>query len=252
MKSRRNSVLKAELLLIPCALLVVMTSGAAEFKSTARRATLVELYTSEGCSSCPPADRWFTTLKRDPRLWTEIVPVAFHVDYWDYIGWRDIFAVPENSQRQRHHARSGNVSTVYTPGFVVNGHEWRGWFGGEPLPLSKDTVGTLSIEHDGNEVAIEYTAQQTTGALTATVAILGCDLVREIESGENRGRRLTHDFVVLGRASVRLVQDGSTYSGRIATPAINTRADRLAVATWITDGATLIPIQAAGGWLDGP
>ncbi|MCB1738986.1 MAG: DUF1223 domain-containing protein, partial [Gammaproteobacteria bacterium] len=99
-----------------------------------RQVALLELFTSEGCSSCPPADRWLSGLIDDPRLWRELVPVAFHVDYWDYLGWPDRFASREFSRRQRDHARSGGLSQVYTPGVVLNGAEWRGWHRGRPLP----------------------------------------------------------------------------------------------------------------------
>jgi hypothetical protein len=71
------------------------------FGSGKTRGHLVELFTSEGCSSCPPADRWLSRLKRDSRLWKSVFPVAFHVDYWDYIGWPDRFAVPQYSALQR-------------------------------------------------------------------------------------------------------------------------------------------------------
>jgi len=82
-----------------CAALVLAGDLAAanpvlEFSSGTNHVSLVELYTSEGCSSCPPADRWFSELKRDDGLWREFVPLAFHVDYWDYIGWQDRFASP--------------------------------------------------------------------------------------------------------------------------------------------------------------
>jgi hypothetical protein len=89
------------------------------------RVSLLELYTSEGCSSCPPADRWLSTLRDDPRLWRLVVPVAFHVDYWDYLGWRDRFADPAHAERQRTLAGQGLLSTVYTPGLVLDGKEWR-------------------------------------------------------------------------------------------------------------------------------
>ena len=97
-------------------------------ESPAHRVALVELFTSEGCSSCPPADRWLSELKHDERIWDRLVPVAFHVDYWDYIGWPDRFATKAFGERQRNYARGGNVASVYTPGFVVHGEEWRGWF----------------------------------------------------------------------------------------------------------------------------
>ncbi len=92
-------------------------------RSPETQVSLLELYTSEGCSSCPPADRWISKLKKDDRLWSSMIPVAFHVDYWDYIGWKDRFASPEYSLRQRNYARSKNLKTVYTPGFLLNGEE---------------------------------------------------------------------------------------------------------------------------------
>ena len=83
--------------------------------SSNHRVGLLELYTSEGCSSCPPADRWVSSLKDDPRVWKDLVPVAFHVDYWDYIGWRDQFASAAFSRRQQEYARQGAIDSVYTP-----------------------------------------------------------------------------------------------------------------------------------------
>jgi hypothetical protein len=78
-------------------------AGAGELcvQSGPARAHLLELYTSEGCSSCPPAEQWFSTLKQSPRLWKQIVPVAFHVNYWDQLGWKDKLASPANTARQR-------------------------------------------------------------------------------------------------------------------------------------------------------
>src|SRR6266436_651609 len=70
------------------------------FQSNAKQTALIELYTSEGCSSCPPAEAWLSQLKADPRLWKDFVPLAFHVDYWDYLGWRDPFASKEWTARQ--------------------------------------------------------------------------------------------------------------------------------------------------------
>src|SRR5947207_2933082 len=76
------------------------------FTSGETAATLVELFTSEGCSSCPPADAWMSRLKRNPDLWKAIVPAVFHVDYWDRLGWPDRFARPEFTRRQRLYASS--------------------------------------------------------------------------------------------------------------------------------------------------
>ena len=95
-------------------------------ESGPRQVTLVELYTSEGCSSCPRADRWISHFVDSSDLWQRVVPLSFHVDYWDYLGWKDRFSKPEFSKRQRNHKKTGNVPAVYTPGTLVNGKEWRG------------------------------------------------------------------------------------------------------------------------------
>ena len=107
--------------------------GEIVIKSPETRTNLIELYTSEGCSSCPPADQWLSRLKVHPQLWHQLVPIAFHVDYWDYIGWQDRFARPEFSERQRLYARQNNLSTVYTPALVLNGTEWRNFSWGAPV-----------------------------------------------------------------------------------------------------------------------
>src|SRR5580693_7997010 len=87
------------------------------FQSSNKQTSLLELYTSEGCSSCPPAETWLSRLKASPGLWGDFVPVAFHVDYWDYLGWRDPWAKSEFSNRQRAYAARWHSQSVYTPGF---------------------------------------------------------------------------------------------------------------------------------------
>src|SRR5689334_522273 len=98
------------------------------FESGETRNVLIELFTSEGCSSCPAAEKWLGALKSNQDLWRKIVPVAFHVDYWDRLGWRDRFAKPEFTARQQRYAAAWGGDAVYTPGFVINGKEWRSWF----------------------------------------------------------------------------------------------------------------------------
>jgi len=99
-------------------------------QSPERRVTVVELFTSHGCSSCPPADAWLRHFTHDPRLWRRLLPLAFHVGYWDSLGWPDRFATPQNGRRQRAYRAAGRVNGIYTPGLVVAGHEWRGGFRG--------------------------------------------------------------------------------------------------------------------------
>jgi hypothetical protein len=107
------------LLLLSAGAVIPLHAGEPIFQSDKTQTALVELYTSEGCSSCPPAEEWFSTLSANPGLWKQFVPVAFHVDYWDDLGWKDSFATPAYTQRQRDYAAAWGSSSVYTPGFVL-------------------------------------------------------------------------------------------------------------------------------------
>jgi len=100
-----------------------------ESRSAARRVALIELYTSEGCNSCPPADRWLSSLQARGFNADRMVPLAFHVDYWDYLGWRDRFAQAGFSVRQRAQAGRGGARSVYTPQLLLNGADLRQSFG---------------------------------------------------------------------------------------------------------------------------
>ncbi len=244
--------------LLPCALLIAMRSWAApvELESPDTRATLLELYTSEGCSSCPPADRWLSGLRDDPRLWRELVPVAFHVDYWDYIGWPDRFARAAHSQRQHSYASSGRVGSVYTPGFVVDGREWRGWFRGrKPQIGSGMHAGVLGLEVDGERIAARFDPQgeaRDAGQLELHVARLGFGLTTEVGAGENAGRALRHDFVVLDYRRVPLIAGDRVLTAGFTLPLTESGAERHAVAAWVTPRGDQAVLQAVGGWLPPP
>ncbi len=242
---------------IRIALLTLVFSGAAAAEATVRLSSagnnvaLVELFTSEGCSSCPPADRWLSGLKENARLWKDYVPVAFHVDYWDYIGWRDRFASATYSNRQRQYAREGGVSTVYTPGMFQNGREWRGWYRGELPGSDAASAGALNVAITGDEVSVGYKAESHHDAkLIVHVAILGMGLESRVSAGENVGRTLKHDFVVLGLASTPLSSAGNRYSAELELPQAGSPASRLAVAAWVSTADRQAPIQAVGGLLD--
>ena len=234
-------------LLLPLTLLcqAAQAGDIHSFSSGNVRATTIELFTSEGCSSCPPADAWLSQLKRDPRLWRQIVPIAFHVDYWDYIGWRDRFASPEHSTRQQTHKHQGNIRSVYTPGFVLDGREWRGWFKRAPLKLPETEAKELNVMLNGTEVNAAYAAADPE-PLVLNVALLGFDLSNQISSGENAGRRLAHDFVVLHQQSI-LSANGRW---RFQFPAIQeSPVATKGIAAWISHPGSLRPLQATGGWL---
>ncbi len=249
----RSRVLLAILLYLAAAP-AALNAATIALESSAARVSLLELYTSEGCSSCPPADRWLSGLKEDPRLWQTVVPVAFHVDYWDYIGWPDRFASPDYSRRQKSHARSGRVTGVYTPGFVLAGKEWRSWFFRPVLKVASDErVGPLSLELDGDRVRARFEPTSLPRRdLELHVAVLGFDLETEVKAGENHGRTLKHDFVVLGHARVGMQQLQDGFIAQAVLPEARFDSDRKAVAAWVSAAGDPYPIQAVGGWLSKP
>src|SRR6266566_907051 len=145
------------------------------FESGETAATVIELFTSEGCSSCPKADAWMSQLKSSRDVWKNIVPAAFHVDYWDGLGWPDRFAKPEFTQRQRRYAFSWPTGAVYTPTFVVNGKEWPGFFKREAAPKAgPEKVGILAVALKGESEAVATFSPEnaTRGPLKLEVALL--------------------------------------------------------------------------------
>ena len=163
----------------------------------------VELYTSEGCSSCPPADRFLSTLNDSTVLWKDVVPLAFHVTYWDRLGWPDRFADTAYDRRQRLTARRENAG-VYTPGMFRDGEEWRTWRYRNKVEKAADNgidSGTLTLTQTAPDSwKLNYTPAEGSAAATnttANLAVLGSNVYNDIERGENAGRKLRHDFVVL-------------------------------------------------------
>lgn len=187
--------------------LITQSAIAAECsaKSGAQTVPLLELYTSEGCSSCPLADKWLSNLKPDP---SKVIPLAFHVDYWDYIGWKDKFSKAEYSDRQRKIAAFGGTGYVYTPQFVMNGHDFRGW---DNSRLNQSIEATQKFAARANlslnavtqangEITLKASAQvvKPMDAKNADVfvALYENKLASQVNAGENNGRELKHDYVV--------------------------------------------------------
>jgi hypothetical protein len=172
-------------------------------------AALVELYTSEGCSSCPPADRWLSGLGAGNQVPGRVVPLALHVDYWDYIGWKDPYAKREFSLRQRKLSQLQKMALVYTPQVVLQGRDFRGW--GTPAfdaAVAKITAQparasiTLAVRQGaGRVLQVEAGAELLDAAQKGDAALYLAAyenrLSSRISAGENRGRTLTHDYVVL-------------------------------------------------------
>jgi hypothetical protein len=225
------------------------------FSSGTARVALIELYTSEGCSSCPPADQWLGSLAGKPGLWTEFVPLQFHVNYWDSLGWKDRLSTRGFTERQYAYSSAWGSSNVYTPCFVMNGEEWRPLLGGLPPPGGPS--GTLSVELEGGACRAEFTPAPGTGAEKTAyevhVALLGGGITSKVTAGENDGRMLTHEFVVLGISDSRLSPGapGAALLAEVPLPrATVPDARRRALAAWVTRRGELAPLQATGGWLE--
>ncbi|MEH6472515.1 MAG: DUF1223 domain-containing protein [Halopseudomonas sp.] len=231
--------------IILCLLLLVSPVTVAQsFQQQGSPPQLVELYTSQGCSSCPPADRRLATLLNHPQLWRRFVPMAFHVDYWDYLGWQDRFAQPEYTQRQRALNRSGQFRSVYTPAWLIDGREWRGFFSRQdwPDPVAIDG-GVLTAELTGQQLQVSYQSTKAIDQPTVHVALLGFDRTTEIAAGENRGSTSEHQFVVVDKQQ----RGGDIWLFSLPLSAANGRA---ALAVWITEAGRSQPRQVLGGWID--
>ena len=176
-------------------------------KSGAQSVPLVELYTSEGCSSCPPADRWLsaTFAKTAPR--GPGIALAFHVDYWDRLGWKDRFATPAFTQRQYDGMRASGARFVYTPQVMIQGKDFPQWHdrsatsaltAAAAKPARAEIV--LAAEREAGSIVVKATARVPSAAdrkgTALYVALADDGLSSEVKAGENAGTRLVHDNVV--------------------------------------------------------
>jgi len=250
---------KIALTALATSLLFVMSTTvfSKEYVSQNTATNVIELYTSEGCSSCPPADEWMSQLKTQPELFKHFIPMAFHVDYWNQLGWTDRFSNKANSQRQYIHQQEGNISQVYTPGIMLNNKEWRGWYSGKKAwNAAQTTVGILKVKADesSQQLNIKFQPEQTIRQqdLQLNIAILGMGLSNEIKTGENRGRQLNHDFVVLNhqQQQVKIDPKSDKQQWQADLPKIpNSGQQQSAIVVWLSTTQSQDIIQATGGYL---
>jgi hypothetical protein len=218
------------------------------FEAGPKKVHLLELFTSEGCSSCPPAEASLGRLVNDPRLWHEFVPVAFHVDYWDRLGWKDPFASAEWTQRQRLYAANWNAESVYTPNFVLDGREWEN----ATVPVvNVEAPGILRVivRGDDNVLVNFVPLKGKTGDFEVYLARLGFGINNNVRAGENNGRSLRHDFVVLSLTHEKLEAVRQELHFPSSALESASRPHRIALAVWITNASDIRPLQATGGWL---
>jgi hypothetical protein len=204
-------------------LLFVGATQAEVYQSNEKRLNLLELYTSEGCSSCPPAEKWLANMYSNGFSPQAVVPLAFHVTYWDYLGWKDRFSQPMFDQRQRSIVSREGGRTVYTPQFFVNGGTIK-----NPDLLTQYLTTRNKF---AAKVKIMADLQQTEGSSTVKVTLgekgdkllasqpiqvyaahYQNNLVSEIEAGENRGLKSTHQYVVQSMKTARYKGEALSYS----------------------------------------
>lgn len=169
-------------------------AGSCTAQSPPTLTPVIELYTSEGCSSCPPADRWLSGLK-PAAAQGRVVAQAFHVAYWDYIGWVDRFAAASHTVRQREVAAANRPRNIYTPQVVRNGEDWRDHaraLAGTPQPAG----ASIRLERSAADTVEAEVAPAGNTAWSAYWTVTEHGHASKVNAGENAGELLQHDFVV--------------------------------------------------------
>jgi hypothetical protein len=188
---------------LPCGLLalamlapaVAVAAPACSARSPRTITPVIELYTSEGCSSCPPADRWLSANVKDD---ARVVALAFHVDYWDRLGWKDRFASPVFTRRQAQQQRSSGARFSYTPQVIIDGADRPDWRGAD-LASHAQSPATIAAQLVRDGPRVTATVIPLPGAparLAAYWAVTEQAHVSAVRAGENEGATLHHDFVV--------------------------------------------------------
>jgi hypothetical protein len=211
--------------------------------SGAKVPQVVELYTSEGCSSCPSADQWLSSLKGR----SDVLAIAFHVDYWDRLGWKDRFASPDHTARQVQSMASSGARFAYTPQLILNGRDWRSTV----LPAASNTPAGLAIELQRTgpgQVALSLRALDYAPARVRVWWVAVEDgHVSQVKAGENHGVTLKHDHVVRDYARLPVWETRSATQSMILNVKASGEGDRprrlIVVASDENNGRVLQAVQ---------
>lgn len=203
--------MKSAVLFLLCVLLVSCSSQTAESQkisdnsnltNQSKQFVLLELFTSEGCSSCPPADKNLAFIEKEqPFMQAEVVTLAFHVDYWDYIGWKDVFSSPLYTKRQEIYSQIAKLESTYTPQMIVDGKAQfvgsdAGRAANEIILAAKERKADVEILNENDKLKIKISNAPKHENATFYLAITENNLTSNVKKGENSGRKLEHSSVV--------------------------------------------------------
>ena len=239
--------------IVAAALVAGVVNADDEAKAAPPRAVLVELFTSQGCSSCPPADRLLTELAADGSRGVDVIALSYHVDYWNYIGWTDPFSSAAWSDRQRTYARQLARDRVYTPQVVIDGvsecvgsdrrevvRHIAGAAGRAPGAAIKADRGA-----DGRWTIAASLPASAEGPARVQLAVFETELTTEVKRGENAQRTLHNDNVVRRLTTLAELSPGEQWRAE-HTPDLDPawRGDRLGVALFVQSVPTLEVLAA--------
>lgn len=228
-------------------------------KSPATRVAVLELYTSEGCSSCPPAEDFLSALKDAGISDQQLIPMAFHVTYWDYIGWKDRFAKKQYDQRQRDLAKINSQKTIYTPQFVLVGDDYRRYdtFSEDINKLAaqkavvdlKLTAQLQNEQTNADQIVLELittAAKDNVKNVIFYFAVIENKLFSDVREGENAGKKLRHDYVVrhLSRPYVQDEAADSTTAEHTVTLNAEWKRQHLSIVAFAQNSQTGEVLQA--------
>lgn len=193
-------------------LLLITTSGSAakdgttsSIQSGSSTTAILELYTSEGCNSCPAADKYLKNMVEKHQGNKQFIPLAFHVDYWDYIGWKDPYSRPQHGTRQRSIAMRNKLNSLYTPQFVLHGQDFPSYqnipeaisiINNIPAQASISVKATLNNLQLQTDILVEANNERSQQYSDVFIAVTENNLSSQITDGENDGLHLQHDYVV--------------------------------------------------------
>lgn len=253
------------LFLLP-ALVASAEASACEVKSLPHRVALLELYTSEGCSSCPPADAWLSELSSKGVEADKLVPLSLHVDYWNYIGWRDPYSSSQYTARQREVAKRNRLRTIYTPQMVLNGLDYRSWRrqdirsklkGINALPAAANLGLSWSEQLAGSNrsLVIKLQAQlnppHAASQPVVNLAVFENRVVSHVNAGENDGRTLEHDYVVRRLFKYPFSDGRDAFERQLSLPMDKEwKRDRLGLALFVQDNHSGEILQAMSHAID--